>query len=263
MRKSTSIVLIWLITLSFAFSGRAQAQTEDSKTPKDSKSSEIDKILDGMGYPELQVVPKASERLLIEARNEKSNWWVAHWPIQLSGLATMGIGLSSNGHRKENLSSNQKTDADTISTLTTTVGAGWVIGGLILGMQKPYRSGMKSISKYNDKDKRSQLMRERLAEEALEKPARIMQVLQYVSTATNLTMNIATAAYSNDEGKVLAGVSAVLSFLPFMFEDNAIMAHRKHIEYKKKIYAPIQSASIRIDPETNRITPVTELVWFF
>lgn len=236
---------------------------EEEKSEKKSKADDIERILDGMGYPELQVVPKASERLLIEARNEKSNWWIAHWPIQISGLSTLAIGMTASGNQKENLTANEKSDADTIATLTTAVGGGWIIGGLIMGMQRPYRSGMRSIAKYNDKDQRSLLMRERLAEEALENPARVMRVLSYVSTATNLTMNLATFAYSNDEGKVMAGVSAVLSFLPFMFEDNAIMVHEKHIEYKKKIYTPIQSASVQVDRETGRVTPMTELVWFF
>ncbi len=61
-----------------------------------------------MGYPELQVVPRASERLRIEAKAEASQWFVQHWTFELSGLATLGVGLTASGRLKENLSESQK-----------------------------------------------------------------------------------------------------------------------------------------------------------
>lgn len=229
----------------------------------DEKDADIANILNSMSYPELQVVPRASERLRIEAKEERGSWFVMHWPIELSGLATAAVGMTANGNQKDNLSSNEENDAKTISTFTTAVGVAWLAGGLILGGQKPYLRGMRSINKGTPKDERAALMRERLAEEALERPARTMRVLRHVSVLTNFSMNALSAIYANDQGKVMAGVGAVLSFLPYMFEDHTIEVHDKHIEYKKKIYTPIKGANLQYDSKTASWTPMTTLTWSF
>lgn len=269
--------LVFLLLLLCGLSAQAQekAASPNVGSPKEASPNvaaskevadedvEIKEILDSMGYPELQVVPRASERLRMESRIEKSSWWAAHWPVQVSGLATMAVGFSASGNRKEGLSANEKSDANTIATLSQVVGGAWVASGLILGGQHPYNSALKQVNKINGKDDRSQLLRERLAEEALERPARIMRVLQHISVLTNASLNGLTLAYSNDKGKVMSGVGIVLAFLPYMFEDPSISVFNKHIEYKKKIYAPLKSAGLHIDPVTHAVTPITQLVWMF
>lgn len=240
---------------------QAGAQTDD-KEEAESKN-DVSQILDSMGYPELQVVPRASERLRMEAKSESGSWFVSHWPVELSGLYTLYVGLTANSNRRSDLESNEETDAKTIATITTGVGAAWVVGGVLLGAQRPYRSGLRSVNKINGKDERSQLMRERLAEEALEKPARTMRVLQYISVATNLTVNALSTTYANDQGKITAGLGVILSFLPLVFKDPTITVYEKHIEYKKKIYAPLATGSLHIDSTNGVITPVTNLVWLF
>ncbi len=57
---------------------------------------------------------------------------------------------------------------------------------MIFGSLRPYRAGMKAISKYTGKDDRATLTRERLAEEALERPAKTIRVLKHFSVWTNL-----------------------------------------------------------------------------
>jgi hypothetical protein len=233
----------------------ANAAEDDDADP------EISEILDGMGYPELQVVPRATERLKIEAKAESGNWYVAHWPVELSGLATLAVGFSAG--EKEDLSSDEKDSAGTIKTFTQAVGLGWVVGGVLLGAQRPYTRGQKAVQKVSGKDERAILLRERLAEETLEKPARTMRMLEHVAVATNFTMNALSMVYTDDDGKVIAGIGAVLSFLPYMFQDHSISVYDKHIEYKKKIYTPLKGASVWVDPETHKITPMTTLVWNF
>lgn len=253
--------LVLLLCFLTARSNPAFAGVDDDD---DNKDAEIANILNNMSYPELQVVPRASERLRMEAKDERGSWFVMHWPLELSGLATLGVGLTANGNQKDNLSSNEKDDAKTISTFTTAVGAAWLIGGVVMGAQKPYARGMRTITgKGTPKDERAILMRERLAEEALERPARVMRVLRHVSVLTNFSMNALSAVYANDQGKVMAGVGAVLAFLPYMFEDHSIAVHDKHIEYKKKIYTPIKGANLLYDSKTASFTPVTTLTWSF
>lgn len=236
---------------------------DNKKNDQNESANEIAQILDNMGYPELQVVPRASERLRIEAKAERGAWFLHHWPTELAGAATLTVGLMGAGSQKEDLSSDDKRTADSVVLVTKAVGLGWIVGGLVLGAQYPYLSGMRTIAKYPGKDDRSILTRERLAEEALEKPARTMRVLKHFSVFSNFAINAANFPYLNSEGKVIAGVGAILSFLPYMFEDHTVNVFDKHIEYKRKIYAPIKSASFIFDSEYKTLTPMTHLEWFF
>lgn len=239
-----------------------RAAEKDEEEDQDTKS-DVSDILNSMGYPELQVVPRASERLKMEAKAEAGSWFVTHWPVEVSGLATLYTGFSSTSNRKEDLSSKNKDDADTIATVTQAVGAGWLVAGLLIGGQRPYYHGERALKKFTGKDERSLLLKERLAEEALERPARTMRVLTVVSVITNFTMSGLSAIYADDQGKMVAGVSAVLAFLPLMFKDPTIAVHDKHIEYKKKIYAPLKSAAVRLEPDSKTLTPMTQLTWYF
>lgn len=223
----------------------------------------IAQILDDIGYPELQVVPRASDRLRMEAKEESTDWFLHHWPIEVSGLATAVVGFQGSSHRRESLSAEDKDDGDTVSTVTTIIGSGWFIGGLVLGAQKPYKTGMRTISKYTEKDDRTALTRERLAEEALERPARMMRVLKHFSVASNFVANSVNLPYLDKEGKVYAGLAALLAFTPYFFEDPTISVHDKHLDYKRKIYAPLKTGSLNYDPETKTVTPMTNLVWMF
>lgn len=254
MKLIISILLLCQLSLQ-AFA----AEDEEKDKDKDAEN-EIANILNAMGYPELQVVPRASERLRMEAKDERGNWFVAHWPIELSGIVTMGVGLTN--QVRDGLSDKEETDAKMIKNLTTATGAAWLIGGLVLGIQKPYATGYYRIGK-PVKDERGALMRERLAEESLERPAKTMRVLQHISVATNFVMNGLSAIYADDKGRVVAGVGAVLAFLPYMFEDHSITAYNKHVEYKKKIYTPIKGASLYYDPVYKSTTPLTTLTWNF
>ena len=244
---------------------KASEKSQDKADGKSADGDEVDTdiggILDGMGYPELQVVPRASERLRIEAKAESGSWWVMHWPVQLSGLATLGVGLMDS--QDTDLNAEEKDSAENISLIAKAVGAGWLVGGVILGAQRPYSRGQKSVSKINEKSERATLLKERMAEEVLERPARTMRVLQHVSVATNFSVNVLSAMYADKQGTVVAGVAALLSFLPYMFEDHTVSVYNKHTEYKRKIYTPIKGASVYVDPETKKLTPLTTLAWTF
>ncbi|NJL24774.1 MAG: hypothetical protein HC902_06130 [Calothrix sp. SM1_5_4] len=163
--------LISLLSLALLCAS-AFANTKAEEKEENNSDPEISEILNSVGYPELQVVPRASERLLIEAKAERGSWFIQHWPVELSGLTTLYVGLTSKNNRAQGLTAEQKKDADSINAATTAVGAGWIVGGLILGAQMPYATGMRAIGRTKGKDDRSVLMRERLAEEHLENRAR-------------------------------------------------------------------------------------------
>jgi hypothetical protein len=258
MRKLLLILILGMVApLAWA------ADDKDKDKDDDDDKNDVQHILENMGYPELQVVPRASERLKMEARIEDNTWYYSHWPILLSGLATAYTGFSANGNRKGDLRSSEKTDANTIATVTQAVGLGWMVGGVLIGAQRPYIRGERALRKHTGKDERSQLLRERLAEETFERSAKTMRVLSVVSVATNLSVSALSMVYADDQGKMVAGVAAILSFLPLMFEDHNISVHEKHIEYKKKIYAPLKSASFHYDSYSKTITPMQTLAWSF
>lgn len=267
MSRLFSLVLATLIALPAACYADDEDVQDDKKPKEEAKKStgksEIAEILDSMGYPELQVVPRASERIALEAKMEDSTFLVTHWPIEIVALATLYSGMTAKGRNRSDLTAKEKKDSTTIGAATTAIGAGWLAGSILLGAQRPYYRGKKSLEKYTGKDERSALLRERLAEEALEKPAKTMRVLQNIAVITCAGANLATGIHGNESGVVIAGVTTLLSFLPWMFEDHNISVYDKHIEYKKKIYAPLKSASFFYDPYSKTLTPVSQLTWTF
>jgi hypothetical protein len=234
------------------------AEKAEGNTDKD-----ISDILSNMGYPELQVVPRASERLKMEAKWENNYWWASHWPVTLSGAMTAWVGLTAGNDRRADLNAENTSSSKSVATVAQGIGFAWVAGGVLLGLQHPYGNGLKQVNKVSGKDERASLLRERLAEEALERPAKVMRVLEHISVITNVAANLAQLSYVDKEGKVKASIGALMGLLPYMFEDNAIAVQNKHIEYKKKIFTPIKSASLWVDPVTQKVTPMTSLVWVF
>ena len=200
----------------------------------------------------------------MEARSENgAGWLFEHWPVEISGLATAFVGFTGPGNRRTGLNSAQVSEANTISSVTAAVGVGWVVGGILLGADKPYKSAQSTIQKYPGKDERSSLMRERMAEEALERPAKIIRVLQYFAVATNVAVDGLSIIYANNGGRIDAGVGVTLAFLPILFQDHSIDIYEKQIEYKKKIYSPIKTVSFSYDPYHRTMTPIPALAWTF
>ena len=217
--------------------------------------------MEKLDYPELQVVPRASERLRIEAIEERSSWYYTHWQIMLSGLATAYTATTF--QERSGMSEQEKADAGSVKAIGQAIGFGWVGAGILIGLQRPYRAGVTAISKYEGKDTRSMIMRERLAEEALEKPARLMGPIRTAAVISNFALCLGMGVFMSDEGRITAGVSALLAFLPSMYEDHTIRVYEKHLEYKSKIYGPISSLAPAYDPLTKSFAPVARLTWNF
>jgi hypothetical protein len=236
---------------------------EDATTAKtESSPSPVNEVINALDYPELQVVPRASDRLRFEAREEQASWYFTHWQIRISGLATMGTALMSSGYSQPDLNTNDKALASSTATVGTAVGGAWLIAGFLIGMQKPYASGIEKISKIKGKDDRSTLLRERLAEEALARPASTMRPLKWASVATNCAVSAAMGVYMTDRGRLIAGLSAFLAFLPMFYEDRNIEVYDRHLDYKRKIYRPFTMLDLHLD-QANKPTPMARMIWDF
>ncbi len=232
-----------------------------SPPPNQSAVGSMSDITSALDYPELQVVPRASERLRMESVNEK-NWYFTHWQVEASGLATLTNALLAQGEYRPNLSQNDQTTAATMISISEVFGAGWLIGGVIVGSQKPYHEGLDSISHLKEKDERSTLFRERLAEESLERTAKLMRPIKWASALTNFSTTVVTGIYLSDQGRIVAGVAAVIGLLPLLYEDRSIDVYEKHLDYKRKIYRPMSGLDFRMSPD-QKITPLAKLKWEF
>ncbi len=240
----------------------------DDKKLENKTAQEIADLVKDLDYPELQVVPRASDRLRMEARDEGRGWFYQHWPIQLSGLATLATATygkseirTPSSDAAENASFEQQ--AGRVLMVGQLVGAGWLLGGVVWGLRKPYRKGLNEISKIQGKDVRSNLMRERLAEESLESPAKLVKPLRIASVVTNFAVSLLMANYLSDEGRIIAAGSAALAFVPLIYDDPTVYTWEKHQEYKRKIYGPVSSTGFGIDRASQRLVPTTTLTWNF
>ncbi|MCB0342759.1 MAG: hypothetical protein H6626_00820 [Pseudobdellovibrionaceae bacterium] len=237
-----------------------ESSSDSSDEPSIDKSLDLLKALD---YPELQVVPRASQRLKVEAARETSGWYTDYWAFQVSGLATAYVGSMGSSMFRASLTADQQTDADAAVLGAQVTGAGWILGTVLLGLGKPYETGYREVRAVKGKDKRAQLLRERMAEETLESSSKLMTKLTYGALITNAMASIYLATFMNREGTIYAAASAMFSFLPMIFPHQHIVSWGKHQEYKRKIYVPFTSMRLHYDSKTQKTMPLLAMNWTF
>lgn len=270
MKKIISLGMVLSLSLSAASAG-AQEKTEPVAAKEAAKSVVIpekenkdEDILKGLDYPELQVVPRASDRLSMEAQNERRYGWASFWPYQASSIATLLAGNRLRGNYKDdNLTDRQKKDSDNIAMSAMAIGVGGLGLSVFLISRDMYGEPHRRIKAMKVSDRRSELMRERMAEEALEEPAKLIDTLTTVSVTLNLISNIAVAAQANDDVRSYALIGTVASFLPRMFSNRYVDNWNKQLEYKRKIYTPLIGFDWQYQPESRDFMPQLSASWSF
>ena len=211
-------------------------------------------------YPELSVTPRASERVKMLAIDEQKNPYKAHYAILLASATTFAAGM------QQGSDVDKVKDPDEVSgKVATIVGATWFLTGLALGKYyQPYRDGYREASKIKGEDKRSQLLRERLSEEAMDEAASLGRKITWMSSITMLGSNAYVLSKAKDEStaKTIAMVGALVSLAPIIFPYKWIRTANDHKEYKKKIYSPIVSAML-YNPFQQTISNGLNLAWTF
>lgn len=192
---------------------------------------------DEMSYPELNVTPRASERIKIELREEEENAWSNHLPVQVSALMTLTAGAMSSSSLKDG-----KDQASLASNIAMGTGALWL--GLSFWAAKnyrPYKSAFAKLKKYNYKTDRQKLIVERMAEEEINRVARVGRNLRWFSVVSNLVVsaNLSENVKNDSDAKIATSLSALASLLPLFFEYHSESVSAEQKKYKKKIYAPI------------------------
>lgn len=194
---------------------------------------------EGYQYPELLVVPKASQRLTTLANQESKSRFSTHFILQAPAFFTLLAGFSA--------TSMEEPESREAGAIASGIGLGWLIGTLGLSaMYTPYRSGQQEIAGLGEKSQEQILAKERRAEEALYFPAYLMRRVQYISALTNFAGAIAVTSLpeENDKVKALAGVAAIMAFLPLVFDHPWIINYDQQQEYKKKIYGPVTQMTL-------------------
>lgn len=266
MKKSINIfVVISLIATSPTFA--AAATTDKTKTDKtkvtevDDKNDKDEKLEAQLSYPELEVTPRASDRLDIEYKNESKQAWLVHLPIQFSALATLYAGTSSD--YALNSTATEKDDYEAAQTIAVGVGSAWlVLTGVLAASYRPYRAGRVETSKLPKTTAREQLTRERIAEEALYAPAELANKLKWFSLASNLYATASLVKNSHEDSRLNIGVAVAASFAPLIFESRWSRIASTHRDYKKKIYGPLATSTL-LPVSENRLAPGIALHWTF
>lgn len=221
-------------------------------------------FLAGLDYPELQVVPRASERLQMESQEERSSFISSYWPVQVSSIALIMAGSMSSGKfKQEDPTDSQKKENQFASQMGTIVGLMWLGGTYYLNHSLSYSKAIPDIKKVTGKDKKSLLMKERLSEEALERPAKIASMINNFSVWTNFLLALYINEHSKQGMPSYTGLAIGLSFLPMLIDNRIVENWEKHLEYKRKIYAPITRVDFVVDPNSRQLTPLLGMQWRF
>lgn len=200
-------------------------------------------------YPELQVSPRASERLALESEYEHDRPYKFQMPITYASAATLFTALT--------LDTDTGRDPDRHARMTgTIVGAGWLALNMYMAYSyRAYSSANQKISILPSKTAREQLVKERMAEEELNHLGRIGRTMKWGSFATNLLSSayMASNAKRNSNSKVYSGLAVVTSFLPLIFSNHFETVAAEQQQYKKKIFGTISSNFLFLDPVTNKL----------
>jgi len=203
-------------------------------------------------YPELMVVPSASNRLKELAKREGRRGIMANWHRQMSAMTTLVAGALMMG------------DVDPIEDedenspkFGLIIGASWLGANWYLGNKKPiYARGYNRIKKMPTKTARQRLARERYAEEVLNDYGSFDKQLNWISMGTNFVANIfmLTSAIDDSKGKLFSILGAIASITPMIFEGDWERNKRIHEEYKRKVYSPIVGMNLMKVPGHNKLT---------
>ncbi len=204
-------------------------------------------------YPELMVTPSATKRIKDEASEEGGRRWTNLLPLYAPALTTfMGGVLQAS-------SVNRQSDPGNYSALIGgVVGGTWLTIYTLLALaHHPYKDAQAKLAKMPKRTKRERLARERFAEQALYRPAKLVRMIAWTQFFTNTGANIYMLSQSKGSSinSILPAFSIGMAILPFFFKSHWQDVANEHKSYKKRIYGPIVNGTIFKDQYTNELTP--------
>jgi hypothetical protein len=243
MRRFLHLILVIAMVVPCA---NAQTTEAEASSKSNERKSDSDDFIKKLSYPELDVSPRASERLLMEAQREQKTQWRTHLPLQISALSILMVGVMISGKPSTALmDGNDVADISVeqngyASKFAILVGTSWLVTTTLMSISyTPYQSGLEKSRKEGGKSIREQLTKERLAEEALEAPALLSPILVNLSVVTNLLAAVYAGLNADQQGTLLSGISGLLAFTPLVFDYRWEYVYEQHQLYKKRIYGPV------------------------
>lgn len=224
-------------------------QPEESQKVSEVRHSEP---VGSFDYPELSVVPRASDRLKTEAEREENQRYFDYLPIQLSAAATLASGI---------VGMNPHDPAP--AYIATGVGAGWLLLTTSMSLfYQPYRSSLQGLETVPRGTVRDQLTRERAAEVEIQRLSRLGTKLKWLSLVSNFGSSLLVLSAERRDKKpgfdYLDGMvlgSAILALTPLIFPFHWGDVADEQQDFKKRIYAPVAKATVFQDPVTRSLIP--------
>jgi hypothetical protein len=215
-------------------------------------------------YPELMVTPSATARLSREAKEEESSRWTNQTATQISSALVMMAGYLA---YDDNHLASQQSDETPVAKWAG-IGAMSAGGGLFLltttlsAAYRPYTKGWNKVKKIKAKSKRSNLAKQRAAEEHLEGASTLGNRIKWIGVVLNSLSAVSLIQSSeNNETRVAGAIAALASFSPLLFTSGWEKSYRQHENYKKKIYGPIVNATFMLDKASKSVSPAMVLTW--
>ncbi len=205
-----------------------------------------------LSYPELEVTPRASERLNMLAEKEQKASLLALLPMQISALSTLTTGILRSSSLKDKY---QREDAGPNPGLI--VGAFWLGMNFYMGQKyKVYETALTEVNKVQGKTTRDQLMKERLAEEGINNSASLASKLKWLSVGTNFGANLVMISQvkSKSKAQYIGAISVLTSLAPLLFTSEWETVAQDQQTYKKKVYGPIFTTSL-FETSTGKFNP--------
>lgn len=276
-QRTPYFILLILLSYTFAFAEEKKSAPINESTKKEALKTESKKaevleldpekveaqFLNSLDYPELQVVPRASDRLQMDAAMESQDGYMMFWPFHLASGTTMIVALMHKNKFKAGKEDDEsfRSNADFKVNAAAGLSAAWFALTYFVSASEPYNSALPKINQLKGRDKKSMLLRERLAEEAMQKPAELIKMLSYASTLTNFVAAASLVDTVNSDYNLYAGVAMLTAFLPLIFKNKYTENYEKHLEYKRKIYAPVVFTDIYKPNASSYWTPRLVLQW--
>jgi hypothetical protein len=195
-----------------------------------------------LSYPELEVTPRASERLAMLVEKERASHILSQLPMQISAISTLATGLMQLGNVNTSKDPSKKSPNAGIF-----VGAAWLGINYYVGQRyHVYESTSSEVNKLPAKTTRDQLMRERIAEEGINSAAHMAVRLKWISVATNFGANafMLSKVKKESTAQYMGAFSLLASFAPVLFISEWERVAADQSAYKKKVYGPIFTTSI-------------------
>ena len=208
---------------------------------------------DELDYPELQVAPRASERLQTESKRETTSPYLNYIPMMTSSTMTFAAGLAQLSGKDPG-----KDTSGSSPVVGLVVGGGWLAAEvLMMRGYRPYSTPLVEVNALPKGTLREKLVRERTSEEAIESAARMGRRLTLISVITNVGAGayMLTKATSGSFSFAADLITMAVAFTPVIFPFRwQTVANDQH-DYKKKIFAPVASATFYKEPGTGNLAP--------